>query len=53
MAHVDAQEGELKAVAYREGGFGVFKFRPPEILKAHQNRAKLNPIAKTVKNYWI
>ena len=23
---------------------------PPEIRKAHQNRAKLNPIVKTVKN---
>ena len=31
--------------------FGVFK--PPEILKALQNRAKLNPIVKTVKNCWI
>ena len=25
----------------------------PEIPKALQNRAKLNPIVKTVKNYWI
>ena len=31
------------------GGFGVFK-PPPEIPKALQNRAKLNPIVKTVKN---
>ena len=36
------------SVAYR-GGFGVFK-PPPEITKALQNRAKLNPIVKTVKN---
>jgi len=26
---------------------------PPEIPKAHQNRAKLNPIVKTVKNCLI
>ena len=26
---------------------------PPEIPKAFQNRAKLNPIVKTVKNCWI
>ena len=38
-----------KSVAYRGGEFGVFK-PPPEILKALQNRAKLNPIVKTVKN---
>ena len=31
------------------GGFGVFK-PPPKIPKALQNRAKLNPIVKTVKN---
>ena len=31
------------------GGFGVFKLPPPEIPKALQNRAKLNPIVKTVK----
>ena len=32
-----------------EGGFGVFN-PPHEIPKALQNRAKLNPIVKTVKN---
>ena len=34
------------------GGWGV---QPPhpEIPKALQNRAKLNPIVKTVKNCWI
>ena len=39
----------LRAVAYRGGVWGV---QPPvpEILKALQNRAKLNPIVKTVKN---
>jgi len=37
------------SVAYR-GGFGVFN-PPSEILKALQNRAKLNPIVKTVKNF--
>ena len=35
-----------------EGGFGVFN-PPPEIPKALQNCAKLNPIVKTVKNCWI
>ena len=35
-----------------EGGFGMFKPPPcpPEIPMAFQNRAKLNPIVKTVKN---
>jgi len=32
------------------GGFGVFNPLPPEIPKALQNHAKLNPIVKTVKN---
>ena len=36
-----------------EGGFGVFNPPLPEILKALQNRAKLNLIVKTVKNCWI
>ena len=31
------------------GGFGGFN-PPPEIPKALQNRAKINPIVKTVKN---
>jgi len=26
---------------------------PPKIPEALQNRAKLNPVVKTVKNYWI
>ena len=33
----------------RGGGVGVFK-PPPEILMALQNRAKIKPIVKTVKN---
>ena len=38
----------------RRGGFGVFKpTPPPEIPKALQNRAKLNPIVKTVKKCWL
>jgi len=32
------------------GGGGVRGSNPPEIPKALQNRAKLNPIVKTVKN---
>jgi len=34
----------------KPGGGGVFHPPPPEIPKALQNRAKLNPIVKTVKN---
>ena len=32
------------------GGVGVFKLPHPEIPKALQNSAKLNPIVKTIKN---
>ena len=32
---------------------GIWTAPPPEIPKALQNRAKLNPIVKTVKNCWI
>jgi len=40
-----------RPVAYRGGGeLGGFKPPSPEILKALQNCAKLNPIVKTVKN---
>jgi len=39
------------AVAYRGGIWGGSNL--PEIPKALQNRAKLNPIVKTVKNCWI
>ena len=38
----------VQTVAYRGGCLGGST--PPEIPKAHQNRAKLNPIVKTVKN---
>jgi len=34
------------------GGWGV-QPSPPEIPKALQNRAKLNPIVKTLRNCWI
>ena len=37
----------------RGRGFGGFNRPPPEIPKALQNRAKLNPIVKTVKNCLI
>ena len=41
-----------RAVAYQGGfkGFGGVQPPPPEIPKALQNRAKLNPTVKTVKN---
>jgi len=39
------------AVAYRQGVWGVQT--PPEIPKALQNHAKLNPIVKSVKKYGI
>ena len=35
------------------GGWGVQNPPPPEIPKALQNRAKLTPIVKTVKNCWF
>jgi len=46
----------LVAVVYRgRGVLGEGGFNPPpplpEIQKALQNRAKLNPIVKTVKNF--
>ena len=41
----------MTAVAYRGGALGCST--PPEILKALQNRAKLNPIVTTVKNRWL
>jgi len=43
---------ELTAVVYR-GEWGYSTPPPPEIPKALQNHAKLNPIVKTVKNCWI
>jgi len=41
---------QTRPVAYRGGG-GVQNL--PEIPKALQNRAKLNPVVKTLKNCWI
>jgi len=41
-----------ESVPYRGGRFGGSN-PPSEIPKALQNRAKLNPIVKTVKKYWI
>ena len=36
---------------WRTEGWGIWRLNPPpEIPKAIQNRAKLNPIAKIVKN---
>jgi len=40
---------EMDRGAYRGGVWGV-QTPPPEIPKALQNRAKLNPIVKSVKN---
>ena len=41
-------------IQWRTDGGGVWGVEPPpEIPKALQNRAKLNPIVKTVKNSWI
>ena len=34
-----------------KGGWGLKPLPPAEIPKALQNRAKLNPIVKTVKNF--
>ena len=46
--HQDFLSFPLPTVAYRRGGgFGVSPRPPPEIPKAPQNRAKLNPIVKT------
>jgi len=51
VSDANAKCNVFLAVAYRGGGFGVFKHTPPpEIPKALQNRAKFNPIVKTVKN---
>ena len=41
------------SVAYRGGVWVVQNPPPAEIPKALQNRAKLNPIVRTVKNCWI
>jgi len=42
---------------WRAEGGGVWRVQtlplPPEIPKAFQNRAKLNPIVKNIMNCWI
>ena len=48
--HNRPEEYSSQPAAYRGGG-GLNP--PPEIPKAPQNRAKLNPILKTVKNRLI
>jgi len=40
----------FSTVEYREESVGVFNPPNPEIRKTLQNRAKPNPIVKTVKN---
>ena len=58
LVSASLQLGRLSSasVAYR-GGRGALGVQtpppPPEIPKALQNRAKLNPIVKNVKNCWI
>jgi len=37
----------------RGESLGGFNLPPPQIPKVLQNRAKINPIVKTVKNCWI
>ena len=47
------ERGNVRSMQWRTGGGGFGGFKPPpppEILKAFQNRAKLNPFVKTVKN---
>ena len=49
-------DNEKQVFVIMASSSGVLKagFKPlPEILKALQNCAELNPIAKTVKNCWI
>ena len=57
VPHIGAYVGKLEGClciflmqSHTEGGGWGVQTPPPEILKALQNRAKLNPIVKTVKN---
>jgi len=43
-------QGTGSGVPRKEGGVGGFNPPPPEIPKDLQNRAKLKPFVKTVKN---
>ena len=53
VTKVRIQNTLIISVAYREGVWGVQIPPAPEIPKALQNRAKLTPIVKTVKNCCI
>jgi len=53
MTLIRLSEERIQSVPYRGGVLGGFKPLHPEIPKALQKRAKLNPIVKTVKNCWI
>ena len=43
----------MRGIGQWHTGGGLGGSTPPEIPKALKNRAKLNPIVKTVKNCWI
>ena len=53
LQHNMLQRGVSSTSGVPRGGFGEFNPPPRKILKALQNRAKLNPIVKIVKNCWI
>ena len=48
--HVKGHPFSPSGVPRGRGGGGLGVQNPPEIPKAFQNRTKLNPIVKTVKN---
>ena len=50
ICHVDYVACSTVQQWRTEGGLGCSNPPSPEIPKAHQNGAKLNPIVKTVKN---
>ena len=50
--HLSEERSTVESSGVPKGGLGVSN-PPPQIPKALQNRAKLNPIVKTVKNCWI
>ena len=54
FGHYYAHHQELTTIMLISGvPRGSLGVNPPQIPKALQNRAKLNPIVKTVKNFWI